>query len=252
MGVVYRAWDPILKRLVALKTMVGDFKDNPDLLKRFYREAQSAGGLRHYNIVTIYDLGVENNQPFIAMEFLEGSDLQSLIQKGMLQTLNQIVHIMRQCCDGLHYAHCPGNRPPGCQAGQRLRPGGRDGQNRRFRHRHGGLLHHDPHRHGHGHRHLHVAGAGPGQGDGRPLRPVLPGHHPLRDADRAETLPRREHSPRSSTRSSTRPPHRSGTSTPTARHSWSSSCTAAWKRTATSATPSCPRCPRTSRTSWAA
>lgn len=108
MGVVYRAWDPILKRLVALKTMVGDFKDNPDLLKRFYREAQSAGGLRHFNIVTIYDLGVENNQPFIAMEFLEGSDLQSMLQKGKIQNLNQIVHIMRQCCDGLHYAHARG------------------------------------------------------------------------------------------------------------------------------------------------
>ena len=108
MGVVYRAWDPILKRLVALKTMVGDFKDNPDLLKRFYREAQSAGGLRHFNIVTIYDLGVENNQPFIAMEFLEGSDLQSMLQKGKIQTLNQIVHIMRQCSDGLHYAHARG------------------------------------------------------------------------------------------------------------------------------------------------
>jgi tetratricopeptide (TPR) repeat protein/predicted Ser/Thr protein kinase len=108
MGVVYRAWDPALKRLVALKTMVGDFKDNPDLLKRFYREAQSAGGLRHFNIVTIYDLGVENNQPYIAMEYLEGADLQSLIQKGKLLTLNQVVHIMSQCCDGLHYAHSRG------------------------------------------------------------------------------------------------------------------------------------------------
>lgn len=108
MGVVYRAWDPVLKRLVALKTITGDFQDNPELLNRFYREAQSAGGLRHYNIVTIYDLGEENHQPFIAMEFLEGTDLQGQIQRKKIQTLNRVLHILRQCCEGLNYAHSRG------------------------------------------------------------------------------------------------------------------------------------------------
>jgi serine/threonine protein kinase len=57
MGVVYLATDPHLSRLVAIKMMTGSFSDNPDLLKRFYREAQSTGNLQHPNIVTVYDLG---------------------------------------------------------------------------------------------------------------------------------------------------------------------------------------------------
>lgn len=57
MGVVYRAEDLRLGRPVALKTMSANVAGNPDLLKRFYREAQSAGQLRHPNIVTIYDIG---------------------------------------------------------------------------------------------------------------------------------------------------------------------------------------------------
>jgi len=105
MGIVYRAYDPAINRLVALKTLTGDFRTNPELLRRFYREAQSAGGLRHFNIVTIYDLGEENGVPFIAMEFLEGSDLEGLIRKGKLQSLNQAASICRQICEGLHYAH---------------------------------------------------------------------------------------------------------------------------------------------------
>ena len=57
MGVVYRARDPIINRLVALKTITTGLADDPNLLQRFYREAQSAGGLQHPNIVTIYDMG---------------------------------------------------------------------------------------------------------------------------------------------------------------------------------------------------
>lgn len=105
MGIVYRAYDPGISRLVALKTLTGDFRTNPELLRRFYREAQSAGGLRHFNVVTIYDLGEENGVPYIAMEFLEGSDLEGVIRKGKLQSVNQVLAICRQICDGLHYAH---------------------------------------------------------------------------------------------------------------------------------------------------
>mgnify|MGYP000932916704 FL=1 len=105
MGIVYRAYDPILKRPVALKTLSGDFGQNPELLKRFYREAEAAGGLRHFNIVTIYDLGEENHTPFIAMEFLEGCDLQNAIQQQQIQSLYQVLRIARQSCEALHYAH---------------------------------------------------------------------------------------------------------------------------------------------------
>ena len=67
MGVVYRARDPIINRLVALKTVTAGLADDPNLLQRFYREAQSAGGLQHPNIVTIYDMGDEKNLHYIEM-----------------------------------------------------------------------------------------------------------------------------------------------------------------------------------------
>ena len=62
MGVVYRARDPIINRLVALKTITTGVADDPALLQRFYREAQSAGGLQHPNIITIYDMGPEEEK----------------------------------------------------------------------------------------------------------------------------------------------------------------------------------------------
>lgn len=108
MGKVYKAWDPFLKRQVALKTITGDFKTNPELLKRFYREAQSAGGLAHFNIVTIYDLGETDGTPYIAMEFLEGSDLQSFIYHNRIQTLNDALKILKQVGEGLSFAHSRG------------------------------------------------------------------------------------------------------------------------------------------------
>ncbi|MGH9788871.1 MAG: protein kinase domain-containing protein, partial [Candidatus Acidiferrales bacterium] len=72
MGVVYKARDPFIGRLVALKTISPGLLDNPELLKRFYREAQAAGQLRHPNTVTIYDVDEDQGVPYIAMEFLEG------------------------------------------------------------------------------------------------------------------------------------------------------------------------------------
>jgi serine/threonine protein kinase len=71
-GIVYRARDRVLNRMVALKTLSSFVADNSRLLQRFYREAQSAGSLQHPNIVTIYDMGEEGGTPFIAMELIEG------------------------------------------------------------------------------------------------------------------------------------------------------------------------------------
>ena len=79
MGIVYRARDPIINRLVALKTITAGVADYPNLLARFYREAQSAGGLQHPNIVTIYDMGEEAGTPYIAMELIEGETLEQVI-----------------------------------------------------------------------------------------------------------------------------------------------------------------------------
>src|SRR5262245_60025425 len=78
MGVVYLATDPLLRRTVAVKVLPGE---NEDLRERFAREARSAAGLRHNNIVTIYDVGEDNDQPFIAMEFIDGESMAEMIRR---------------------------------------------------------------------------------------------------------------------------------------------------------------------------
>ncbi len=109
MGYVYRAHDPILKRDVALKTMLKDVSDDEELRNRFMREAQSAGGLRHPNVVTIYDLGEdETGCPYIAMEFLTGTDLEHLIKNKTELPLLKKLDIIIQTCQGLGYAHANG------------------------------------------------------------------------------------------------------------------------------------------------
>jgi eukaryotic-like serine/threonine-protein kinase len=79
MGVVYKAIDPHLDRQVAIKMMTGGFDDNPDLLKRFFREAQSLGSLQHPNIVTVYDLGDLGGNHYMVMEFMEGEGLDAVL-----------------------------------------------------------------------------------------------------------------------------------------------------------------------------
>jgi len=105
-GSVYRAYDPTVGRLVAIKvlTTAGD----QNLLTRFKNEAAAAGNLRHKNIVTIYDFGDQEGLPYIVMEFLEGEDLQHIISRNKPLTLLEKVSIMLQVADGLHCAHRSG------------------------------------------------------------------------------------------------------------------------------------------------
>jgi serine/threonine protein kinase len=105
MGVVFRAEDPRLGRAVALKTMSPTVAGDPELLQRFYREAQSAGSLSHPNIVTIYEIDEADGIPFIAMEFLEGESLEQMITARREVAVVKKVDIMVQTCRGLHYAH---------------------------------------------------------------------------------------------------------------------------------------------------
>jgi len=105
MGVVYKAIDPGIGRLVAIKMMTAGFADDPDLLKRFYREAQSAGKLQHPNIVTIYDLGDQDGNPYMVMQFLEGESLDSIIGSRRPIPLEQKLDTVIQVCNGLNYAH---------------------------------------------------------------------------------------------------------------------------------------------------
>jgi serine/threonine protein kinase len=105
MGVVYKARDPFIGRLVALKTINSSLVDRPDLLERFYQEAQSAGKLQHPNIVTIFDLGQEKDTPFIAMEYLDGESLEKVIVRQTNLPLSTRVGYIVRICQALEYAH---------------------------------------------------------------------------------------------------------------------------------------------------
>jgi eukaryotic-like serine/threonine-protein kinase len=105
MGVVYKAKDPVLDRLVAIKMMNVDVHENTDFLERFYREAKSTASLRHPNIVTVYDLGEYQNRPFLVMEYLEGHSLESLLRARRPMTVLEKINVIVEVCQGLGYAH---------------------------------------------------------------------------------------------------------------------------------------------------
>jgi serine/threonine protein kinase len=105
MGVVYKATDPVLGRIVAIKMMTGGFADDPDLLKRFYREAKSTASLHHPNIVTVYDVGDQDGEPYLVMEFLDGESLDAIIRSQRDLNLLEKIDYIVQVCRGLQYAH---------------------------------------------------------------------------------------------------------------------------------------------------
>ncbi len=108
MGCVYRARDPVLERVVAIKTMAVDLQAEPGTRARFLREARSAARLQHPNIVTVYEFGEHEGAPFIAMELLEGETLAEALRGGRLADLGRRLDVIQQLCDGLAYAHASG------------------------------------------------------------------------------------------------------------------------------------------------
>jgi serine/threonine protein kinase len=105
MGMVYRGWDEVLEREVAVKTLTIEGTLDEESRQRFQIEARAAARLQHANIVTVFELGEERGLPFIAMELLPGVDLETLIRSGEPLLLQEKLEIMVQVLRGLHFAH---------------------------------------------------------------------------------------------------------------------------------------------------
>jgi serine/threonine-protein kinase len=103
MGEVYKAVDPTLRRTVAIKTVRPDI-DRPDYLERLYREAQACARLQHPNIVTVYEAGEIDGVVYIAMEYLRGEDLATVLRRRELSVESKI-RILTQILDALDHAH---------------------------------------------------------------------------------------------------------------------------------------------------
>ncbi len=108
MGVVYKALDPRIGRVVAIKTLFRHSDVEPEMRHRFLQEARSAGALSHKNIITIYEMDEDAGQAFIAMEFLEGEDLRSAIARRAPISLERKLQILMEVCEGLAHAHAAG------------------------------------------------------------------------------------------------------------------------------------------------
>jgi serine/threonine-protein kinase len=109
MGIVYRAYDPVIKRPVAIKTIRKELIEDDDkaehLAGRFRTEAQAAGSLNHPGIVSVYEYGEDQQFAYIAMEYVEGNSLREYLTRGTRFDEHDIVSIMAQLLDALEYAH---------------------------------------------------------------------------------------------------------------------------------------------------
>ena len=107
MGTIFRARDPILQRLVALK-VISNLEVTPELRARFFREAQACARIAHPNIVIVHDMGEDSGRLYIVMELLEGEELRHVIARHTELVFEKKLDLVRQICDGLHFAHQKG------------------------------------------------------------------------------------------------------------------------------------------------
>ncbi|MTT32318.1 Stk1 family PASTA domain-containing Ser/Thr kinase [Terrilactibacillus sp. BCM23-1] len=105
MAVVYKAKDLILDRLVAVKILRHDFSNDEEFIRRFRREAESVASLSHPNIVSIYDIGEEDDCYFIVMEYVQGITLKKFIKSYSPVSFQEVVYIAKQIALALAHAH---------------------------------------------------------------------------------------------------------------------------------------------------
>lgn len=105
MGIVYKASDTVLDRVVAFKVLPDALKENPQALKNFLREAKSAAQLNHPNIVTVYDAGEQDGRYYIAMEYVDGNTLKEIVRRRGAIAPGGVLHVLVQMCEALGYAH---------------------------------------------------------------------------------------------------------------------------------------------------
>jgi len=104
MGIVYKARQPRLDRLVALKVLAPDLASQAAFAERFLREAQALARLNHPNVVSVYDFGERNGTYFLLMEYVEGTHLRDLLESGRLRP-EDALRLVPEICAGLQYAH---------------------------------------------------------------------------------------------------------------------------------------------------
>jgi serine/threonine-protein kinase len=107
MGIVYKAKDPLIDRILAIKTinLKLALDEKAEYEARFYQEAKAAGRLSHPNILTVYDVGQSGEVAYIAMEFLQGRELRDMLNDGQQLPIEQVLDIVIQVAQGLAYAH---------------------------------------------------------------------------------------------------------------------------------------------------
>ncbi len=111
MGTVYEAWDPLIARKVAIKTVALAAEQDAEAregLARFQREAQAAGRLQHPNIVGVFDYGETETLAYIVMEFVDGEPLKAVLDRGERFPLGETVRILRELLSGLAFSHAQG------------------------------------------------------------------------------------------------------------------------------------------------
>ena len=112
MGAVYKAFDPLIKRTLAIKTIRLDIpRQSPQyrsFIDRFYHEARISGTLSHSNIVTLFDIGEENGIPYLAMEFVDGQTVAALVESGHRFKPEKVISLASQIASAIDYAHGKG------------------------------------------------------------------------------------------------------------------------------------------------